>query len=266
MESNKTIRVFFRAACLTALMAFLAVAAPHAAAETPPAFKIYIENAGAYRLDFEDFAAAGLEDPLPSAGLGLTAAGSPVPLWVEDGGDGRFGPGDWIEFVGERLHGEHSYSSEYTRYNAYFLRFDDPHPRRMESMESAAPGGVEPTGGPPPYRRRQHLEEDLLILRLPPAKNGEPEELWYWAKLVHNQKEPFAVTLGLRDLEPVNSGTVSLEMRFRGWSKPASKPDPETADHRVEVSLNGEGIAAAEWNGTRPYLLEVPAVPADRQM
>jgi hypothetical protein len=154
-----------------------------------------------------------------------------------------FGPGDWIEFVGERLRGEYSYNSEHTRYNVYFLRFDHSRPRRMES--EAAGAGDPPAGAPPPYRSRQHLEEDLLILRLPPAKNGEPEELWYWAKLVHNQKQPFAATLDLYDLDPAASGTVDIEISLRGWSKPRSKPDPEIADHRVEVSIDGDEIAAA---------------------
>jgi hypothetical protein len=61
---------------LAVLTALLALVASHAAASAPPAFKIYFERAGAYRLDFEDLAAAGLEDPLSISARGWRLPGS----------------------------------------------------------------------------------------------------------------------------------------------------------------------------------------------
>ena len=89
------------AAC--ALLAAPSFAAPGTpAAPEAPVFKIYLEHTGIYRVGFEDLAAAGLADEgLASAGVGLTGGGEPVPIWLEDGGDGVFGPGDWIELWGE---------------------------------------------------------------------------------------------------------------------------------------------------------------------
>ncbi len=259
-------------ALLAALLAAVtlpaaAAAATGPAATAPPIFKIYLERQGVYRLGFDDLAAAGLAgppaaDPPASHGLGLEVAGHPVPVWVEDGGDGLFGPGDWLEFVGEELRGDSSHWSEHARFNVYSLRFDHPRPRRMTPAHRAASAPT--AAGAPEIRRRQHLEEDLLILRLPPARSGESEELWYWARLAHNHRQPFAATLDLDDLDPAAAGTVDLSIHFRGWSKPRSKPDPELADHRVTVWLNGERLAAGEWNGTSSYLLEVPALPAGR--
>ncbi len=251
-----------------AWLALLLAAVPMATAaqESPAVFKIFIEREGVYRVGFDDLAAAGLAGA-PAAGapashrLGLEAAGQPVPLWVEDGGDGLFGPGDWIEFVGEELRGNASHWSEYTRFNVYFLHLDHPRPHPMTPAGLAA--GT-PAAEPSEIRRRQHLEEDLLILRLPPAKSGEREELWYWARLAHNHRQPFAATLDLADLDAAAAGTVDLSIHLRGWSKPRSKPDPELADHRVQVRLNGEDVAAGEWDGTRSHLLEVPALPAGR--
>jgi len=44
-------------------------------------FKIYVEEAGVYRVTFEELRAAGLEsDDLASAGLGLTCGGEDVPI------------------------------------------------------------------------------------------------------------------------------------------------------------------------------------------
>ena len=240
-----------------ALVVLLLAATPVAAEIVLPAFKIQLELEGVYRVGFEDLR---ISDPLPSAGLGLSTGGTPVPVWVEDGGDGFFGDGDWLEFVGERLPGDHSYASEYTRHNVYFLRFDHERPSRMV----AGTGDTGTRDESPSYRRRQHLEHDLLILRLPPPEDGEPEELWFWTKLVHNDKQPFVATLDLDDLDSVGGGAIDLRIHLRGWSNPRSKPDPEAGDHRVEVSLNGEAIGAAEWNGTRPYLLEIPGLAADR--
>jgi Peptidase family C25 len=243
--------------------ALAAVLAPAAAAALP-AFKIAVEEDAAYRVRFADLAAAGLGGSLPSAGLGLTCAGVPVPLWVEDGGDGTFGPGDHLEFLGRHLAGEASYLNEDTRYNVYVLRFDAAVPARMRA------------GGPPPaavrraagafraLRSERHLEQDLLILRLPPPPDGRRDELWYWAKLTHDQREPFTQRLGLPDLEPAPGQTADLRIQFRGWSQPYEKAAPGDADHRVDVALNGAAIASAAWNGTGLYRLDVPGLALDR--
>ncbi len=244
---------------------FAAVPTPSALEPALPGFKMFIESSGAYRLGFEDLVAAGLEvtgpdrkSGLPSAGLGLTSGGQAVPVWLEDGEDGFFGPGDWIEFVGEHLAGEYSYASEHSRYNVYFLRFDHYQPRRIVAAEESIAG--EPSASVA-YRRLQHLEDDALILRLPPAATGEPEELWFWAKMAHNTREPFSVDLDLADLAVESDGTVDLRVHFRGWSKPRTKPDAETPDHQVDMTLNGASLTSAQWNGTSPHLVEIPAIP-----
>ena len=245
---------------LAALMTVL-FATPPAVRSASPGIKVHIEQDGVYRVRHEDLASAGLRDRRPSAGLGLTVAGKPVPVWVEDGGDGDFGPGDWIEFVGEHLQGQYSYTSEFTRYNVYVLRFDHVRPVRMTSTPHP-----EPTlrGASQTYRNRRHDEEDLLILRLPPTPDARPEELWYWEKLVHNRRQPFVHRLELDDLDPRSGFTVDLRIQLRAWSRPVNKADPAIADHQVDVSLNGEAVTSAAWNGTRPYLLEIRSLPAHR--
>ncbi len=244
---------------LVALLAPAVVSAATAessAALARPTFKIAVEETAAYRVRFEDLAAAGLGGGLPRGGLGLTCAGLPVPLWVEDGGDGIFGPGDHLEFLGRRLAGEVSTLNEDTRENVYVLRTDATHPARGSI---AAP----PASGPPlALFTARHLEQDLLILRLPPPVNGRRDELWYWAKLTQDQ-EPWRQTLDLRDLAPASAGKAALSLQFRGWSRPREKADPGDADHRVEVRLNGSVIASAAWNGTDLYRLDVPDLALD---
>ncbi|MEZ5047989.1 MAG: C25 family cysteine peptidase [Chitinophagaceae bacterium] len=218
-----------------------------------PRFKIQIEDTGAYSLGYADLAEAGLESETPSASIGMSSGGHDVPIWLDDGGDGVFGPGDRIEFLGERLHGEYSYSSEYTRYNIYYLNLDQANPARMRA--TTASRFARPRAAT--LRNRVHLEQDSQILRLPPEKNGDPEELWYWAKLTQNQPEPFSLPLELADRDPADDEKVDIVVSFRGWSRPRNKPDSDAFDHQVKLSINGHPIGGAQWNGIDPYKLEL---------
>lgn len=235
------------------LLTVLCALAPSGPASAAPSFKIYVETAGAYRLPFESLAALGLGAPLPTSDLGMTVAGEPVPIWVNDGGDGLFGPGDTLEFIGEHLRGDVSHYNEYSRYNVYRLHTEPSDgwvhfrlPTMPAESSDAEALGVD-------YRREQHWEEDLLRLRLSSHRAQGPEELWYSAKLVFNAKEPFTQTLDLGDLDPAEP-TVDLRLHFRGWSKPRSKPDPTMADHRVDVLWNGQPVGSSAWNDNQPHL------------
>ncbi len=79
----------------TAALAALLMAAAPAAQGALPVFKLYVDAPGPYRVSFEDLATAGLQNKnLPIAGLSVTNEGHAIPVWVEDGGDEVFGPGD----------------------------------------------------------------------------------------------------------------------------------------------------------------------------
>ena len=57
-------------------------------------FKLTLTEASVYQVRYEELAAAGLhESAVNTTALSLSTAGAPVPLWVEDGGDGQFGAG-----------------------------------------------------------------------------------------------------------------------------------------------------------------------------
>jgi len=75
---------------------------------------------------------------LDTATLGLTSTGQRVPIWLEDGGDGRLGPGDWLEFLGESPRGEVAHHHEYAGLNVYWLRDDDMEPARMRAPEAGS--------------------------------------------------------------------------------------------------------------------------------
>ncbi len=235
-----------------------------AGASPPAAAKIFVRDAGVYRVGFEQLVAAGLaREPLPSAALSLSAGGAAVPIWVADGGDGRLGPGDGIEFVGQRLAGEHSYFNPYSELNVYRLRFDDSAPLRMSSPAKAAsrPRASLAAGAMPRFERRLHLEQDDLLLRF--SKAGEDEiDLWYWAKLGWADREPLSLPLELPGRDPAAAEPVRLRLALRGWSWQREEAR-RLRDHRVEVAWNGVPLGSGEWDGQGELVLDLPKVPAE---
>ena len=239
---------------------------------SPSVFKIALTDSGVYRVTYADLAAAGLDgSQLVSAGLGLHNQGKPVPVWVADAGDGWFGPGDWLEFVGQHLPGEVAYANEFSAHNIYVLQTHTGQPVRMRpaTMQSG-PIRPEPIAvqraalssptSPRSFRIQQHLEQDKLLMRFRPQGNTL-QELWYWAKLTHIDQTPFQVRLDL-DSNALDPGQpVSIRLKFRGWSQPHWKAHSPVADHladhRVEIGLNGTTIGSGEWNGQEEYLLEL---------
>ncbi len=255
-----------RAAVQWTVAVAASVLAASPAAAILPAFKLYVTEDGPYRVGYEELVAAGLDKPgVPSAGVQVTYEHHPIPTWVEDGGDGTFGPGDWIEFLGEHPPGWIAFNDEHSRYNVYFLRFDATDPLRMTEY---LPGPVEtPTGpeGHHAHRRQRHYENDFLLQRIPPPQTLRPEETWMWAKLSHLEREPLTHVLDLGDLESrIDSGPVELRIGLRGWSAPVNKPYPDAPDHNLQIFLNGKMLAVRVWNGNESHVLSIPDIPIDQ--
>ena len=238
--------------------ALLALAS--ASAADAASYRIALADAGVYRVTYDDLVRAGARKPLPSATLGLSNQGKPVPIHVRDGGDGVLGKGDWIEFVGEILPGETAHFNEYTSRNVYMLSTTVAAPARMKRRP--APLAAAKPGPALPLESRLHLEQDLVLLRLS-GNQGQKQELWHWVKMTQIDPEPFRQALQLADLDPAAGGVVRVRLEFRGWSQPAVRPTAETKDHLVEVSVNGVVRGKTEWNNSEQgHLLALPDIPA----
>ncbi len=244
------------------LMGWLALLGALAAAPLP-VLRLETTRAGVHRVSFEDL--PGLTRPVASAGVGLRNGGRPVPIWLEDGGDGKLGPGDAIEWVAERPAGTRSTYDELLSENVYLLSFDTTSPARLSVPPTVRYAGQSP-GARPSLRRRVHLEPDELLLRFPVDRQvpvDELPELWYWARLTHIDPEPLRIPLDLDGIARVSGAALELHLSLRGWSRPAFKPDPAWPDHRVEVRLAGKLLASAEWNQQDTVVLEVPPLDAE---
>lgn len=279
------------------LFAQLSVVVSAAAADAAPVFKVYLEHTGVYELTFERLESAGLETPTPSAAIGLRSHGEPHPVWVEDGGDGVFGPGDRLLFVGEVLRGEYSYLDPYSRFNCYVLDCGDPSPLRGSDLA----GAPDSNAGQSDVVSRYHLEPDRVLVRFRP-RSDRLEEEWYWQRLSVADKKPFTQALALEGLrrqggarkrppdfanallesvraaEPdsarilsqldavfgeaaTQTSSVRLRMSLRGWSEPRHRERDALPHHHLEVELNGRPVESAVWDGVdhHVYEIEVPS-------
>jgi hypothetical protein len=260
-----------RALAIWLLPALVLVPAATSGAVTEfPALKIFLSDPGIYRVTQQELVAAGWPaETLPVSRLAMRRGESPVPIWIEDGGDGRFGPGDAVLFAGDRLAGEHGYYNEYSSLNVYWL-FDTGGSAAARSSAAASPARIRPgsalssskaaaragNDAPSFWQRRIRHEQDLLLLRYPNA-GLEDQELWFWQKLSYLDTDRFEVVVDLQDLDTAAAGqlgaappTIDLTVELRGWSKPRSKPSPEFADHAVEVLWDGAVVGRREWSGT----------------
>jgi hypothetical protein len=288
-----SIRSYYRLFLSAVLLASL----PAIAGAEPAVFKFYVEHAGIYEVPFESLEEAGHSGSLETARLGLTNLGTPVPLWVEDGGDGVFGPGDRLLFVGEVLRGEFSYLDPYSRYNCYVLETSVDDPLHGSTIQAPMVSVAEPAGLVAHHR----LEPDRVMVRFR-SQGDTREEEWYWERLSVADREPFrqdVVLDGLlrrrdrRDVGPTAAAalaesvrragagdeedptrirsvldvvfgettfettSVRLRIGLRGWSQPRHRERDALADHELQILLNGRHVGTAVWNGTEHHVHEL---------
>lgn len=216
-----------------------------------PMLKIFTHEPGVYKVHFEELNLNhDANRPLQSSRIGLFNEGKPVPIWLEDGGDGTFGPGDWFEFQADVLHGEHSFFHEYSSVNVFILSFEEEQPQRMQpfSLSGDPSQGIDEDHDLC-FRGVFRMEIDSLLGRFRVEKN-QPHELWFWHKLTCTDQSPFEQEFDLPDLN--ESGEFELRIGLRGWSQlPPQFSDK--LDHVVHVSLNGNRLEDLSWDGASEY-------------
>ena len=249
---------------LLALVAGAAGAVGSASAAAPTGYKLGVDSPGVYRASYEQLAEVA---PVPASAKGfvdvasivLSNRGLPVPIWIEGGADGRFGPGDSIQFAGDRLAGESTYYAANSRWNVYRLSFAGPAGSTGSNGSNAARLKAPPSA-PESVLSAVHHERQELRVRFSPQSGESVPEVWYWAKLTAVDPEPFRLAVELGDRE--TGGPVTLRVGLRGWSRPTGSRGPDRpADHRVEARWNGAPAGSIEWREQEAGVLDVVLPP-----
>lgn len=224
-------------------------AAPGPAAADPDALKVGVDRDGPVAVTGVALAAAGWDLAAVDPGtLALEAAGRPVGLAVDDGGDGRLDPADRLVFHGRGMTGP------YTRENVYWLR------RSGVPTRSAARTGAPDASAPaaPPFRTTLHAERDTEYFVS--MRAGEGDDRWMWGPPLSASVTPpnptFTTTLALPNLAPAPDG-AALRVRLQGFAS-----DPRVApDHHFEVRIDGTRVAEAWFDGPGVHVIEAALPP-----
>ena len=224
--------------------------APKTALQQGTWLRIYVAEEGMFRISGSDLAAAGVElSSVDPATLRLHYGGgkalvlgrvdpplamAEVGLLVEDGGDGRLDPDDYVLFWGEPLNrwtydrASRSFKYQhnlYTRENVYWLGFGGEEGLRPAIRNGALQASTphQPTS----YRVRVHEEaEQFILAQTFGIKSGYD---WYWEDFRGNARN-FPLVIRQAVDEP-----VGIRLGFYGVSK--SLPEFELRWNEESVGI-----------------------------
>lgn len=254
------------AGLVAAALALIVLVAP---GPTPATYKIYVAEDAVLRVSHDDLERQAPLGTVPSDHLRLQVGGADVPLWIEDGGDGRFGPGDHLELIARHARGNSTRYDEHAQFEVYRLTVDpdQARPARLLPGDTAAPSSAEAQSEPvsatapadrPSFERVQHFERDIVRARFRPRRDGETPPPWYWLRM-SQLDAPFRLPIDLSAFDRDARRPATLRIQLRGWSQPRDLEDQP--DHVVIARWNGKELGRATWEGQDASLLELEIPP-----
>ncbi|RME80366.1 MAG: DUF11 domain-containing protein [Caldilineae bacterium] len=241
-----------RVAVLTFAALFLTVALfaamEHAATPalaapiTGISYKIKIYDSGLYRVTYSDLTAAGFNPAgIDTSTFQLFTEGVEVPIFLFDGGDDAFDPGDYFVFYGEQR------QTRYTDYNYYWFVAGEASrllPTTVDGTPAGAPAAQD-------FEHTLHFEGNELYESALPL-TGDDVDRWYWKYFCAvgrpcRTRSSYSFSA---DLPAVSSipHTATITVVLRGAGNLAANPD-----HAVQVSINGTSIATGTFEGYNLY-------------
>lgn len=217
------------------------------AAAGGPLVRLTVEKDGVYRVTEADLAAARyFVEPADLPRLRLRLRDREQPLRVSTTGlgprDGRFA----LDFVGLAPRGEKTFDDPYNVASVYRLDLlpAGRAPRRYVPRRARSSAGAATQSS---TRLRQHFEENRKLMRF--SGQQAPDETWFWELAMAPDKEPKAVTIRLERVE--TSRPAHLRVRLFGYSAL-----PESPDHTVALTWNGQPLGNAVWDGQTERIFE----------
>ncbi len=213
-----------------------------------PAFRIYVEADGLYRLDYAYLAAAGLPvDAIDPTTFRMFYMGEEIPLRVVDGGDAHFDPGDAVFFYGRGVDSLFFAGLTPTRIYAgasiFWLTYGGPAGLRMAERASL-PGGV-PVDA---HRRSQRNERQFLYRSSLPM---QPQADHWFADTLASGVNPGQRSYTINDATlPAGSFTARVQVSAQG---------NRSGPHRLRVLVNGTQVLddSTSWSGEELFQPEV---------
>ena len=227
MKSSKTIfLLIFLAALISGCQPKTEASAPNTAPEILAEYesvKIQISEEGLYRIYLSDLG----WDKAVADTLAITHRDQPIPVFVETDDKGVA-----IIFYGQAS------NSPYTPVNVYILQ------QNADLVQSIPEKQIfDPAGSPVNYLiSTVHIEENHLYT--PKVEDGSP---WHWSKILAPQSQSVEV-----DLPNALDGAGNLRVALWGVTSA-----PTTPDHHIRVSINGQNVGEAAWDGSVAHTLDV---------
>jgi len=236
------------------------------AAEALPLQRILIRQEGLHRLDYAAVAPTGLL-PHPLGTWRLTNRGNPVPLQIQDDGDGLLEPGEWIQFFAQPLTDDPKTAlntdipdtdvdlfeaRDFTDVNTYFLTVAEV-PQAPVPEVDATPTLVRLP--PTRFPTTRHVEVDDAFR---PLGGADP---WYWVPTLTLSPPSAAFRTNSVDLPGLASGTQPIVVRakVRGITEDLLV----TPDHKTRVTVRNAQAAQlalqeATFDGRTLYVHSIP--------
>src|SRR5262249_11127345 len=186
------------------------------------ALKLFVKRAGFYRLTQEELLSAGLDPSVDPRALALFVDGHEQAIEVKGETDGRFDPGDAVEFYGTGV------DSPYTDTRVYWLVAGNSRGKRMKIQESTAT----PTA---PASFSYTVERKEHTVYFSALRNGEREN--FFGAVLSTQ--PLQQSLTVNHLDGTSVQSATLEVALQGVTHLA---------HEVTVQINGSHLGTMKFN------------------
>ena len=221
-----------------------------------PYVKVMVTEDRIYRITGEDLSRLGLSlSGILPAGIQMLYKGKPYPVRIDDGGDGRMDPEDYVEFYGFRNPGVNQYYNDYSDTTVFWLTWGEENPARIPERSVSQRGGELMSV----FYETEHREEDRIYHSGDYAlavfnTDRSPGEGWIWERIYAGDEPTFTVTAYNYPQSPLHPD--SLRIKIHGITN-----DPVNPDHHLELWLNGTKIGDIVFDGVRDVVREF-AIPA----
>jgi len=216
-----------------------------------PLAKILIDSTGMYRIFYDEiYSMSGVNlSSYPPSSVKLYNDGIEVPIFLYGDGDGVFGPGDYFEFYGERMHGDSTYYDRYSLKNTYILSAGGGSGIRYVIDNSGMMDDTMIDGEFYSVKHTVHQERDSMYLKIGGKTTVDTTDFWYMNYLMSGDTYDAAVPLDGFD---TLTSTVDVRTYFHGTTYLILF----NPDHNLEFYYDSALVSSFSWDGLAPYVFE----------